>query len=133
MQTGWRVAGVDWARYSDYTVAVVIDTSCSPHRVVAIDRFNQLSWTAQVERVAAFLHKHGVNMALLDQTSIGDPLLEQLQAEVWNRRGMDIDVQGLMFTNTSKREIIDNLVVKLAHLYEWANHSVNQSGGRAGF
>ncbi|MDO8684900.1 MAG: terminase family protein [Armatimonadota bacterium] len=111
----WRVAGLDWARYADYTAVVIVDTSQSPHAVIAIDRFNQLSWQAQVERVAELLQKHKVNAVLADQTSIGDPLIEQLREAVWQKRGLNVDVQGLMFTNTSKREIIDNLVVKLAH------------------
>jgi hypothetical protein len=113
--TGYRTAGVDWARYSDYTVVVVLESGVSVQTVVAIDRFNQMNWQDQVTRVADFLQQHRVNSVTLDQVSIGDALLELLQAEVWGRRGMNIDVQGLKFTNTSKREIIDNLVAMLAH------------------
>ena len=111
----WRTAGVDWARYSDYTVVVVLDTGAAPRRVVAIDRFNQMNWQDQATRVADFLQRHHVNSVTLDQVSVGDAMLELLQAEVWDRRGMDIDVQGLKFTNTSKREVIDNLVLRFAH------------------
>ena len=111
----WRTAGVDWARYSDYTVVVILEAGVSGQRVVAMDRFNQINWQAQVTRVADFLQQHRVNSVTLDQVSIGDALLELLQAEVWDRRSMNIDVQGLKFTNTSKREVIDNLVVKFAH------------------
>ena len=109
-----RVAGIDWARYADYTAVVVLDVSQSPHAVVAIDRFNQLSWQVQVERAADFLQKHGARTVLVDQTSIGDPLIEQLRRVAWEERGMDLDVQGLVFTNASKREVVDNLSLKLA-------------------
>ncbi|MDO8589623.1 MAG: terminase family protein [Armatimonadota bacterium] len=112
---GWRTAGVDWARYSDYTAVVVLDAGVSLRTVVAIDRFNQMNWQDQVTRVADFLQKHRVNSVTLDQVSIGDALLEMLQTEVWDRRGMSIDVHGVKFTNTSKREVIDNLVARLAH------------------
>ena len=113
--TYWRTAGVDWARYSDYTVVAVLENGASVQTVVAIDRFNQMNWQNQVTRVADFLQKHRVNSVTLDQVSIGDALLELLQAEVWDRRGMNIDLHGLKFTNSSKREVIDNLVAKLAH------------------
>ena len=111
----WRTAGVDWARYSDYTVVVVIESGVSVHSVVAVDRFNQVNWQDQALRVADFLQEHRVNSVTLDQVSIGDAMLELLQAEVWDRRSMNINLHGLKFTNTSKREVIDNLVVKLAH------------------
>lgn len=108
------VAGIDWARYSDYTAIVLIDAGSSPARVVAIDRFHQLSWEAQVERVAVLLEKNRVNAVLTDQTSIGDPLLEQLRRRLW-RNGAEISIDGLTFTNQSKREIIDNLVIRLTN------------------
>jgi phage FluMu gp28-like protein len=114
-EPGWRTAGVDWARYSDYTVVVVMENCVSVDNVVAIDRFNQMNWQDQVTRVADFLQQHRVDSVTLDQVSIGDALLELLQAEVWDRRHMNMEVNGLKFTNTSKREVIDNLVVKLAH------------------
>ena len=113
--SGWRVAGIDWARYSDYTTVVILDVSQRPYAVVAMDRFNQISWQTQVERVADFLQRHRANAALVDQTSVGDALLEQLRTSLWQGRGANMDVDGLVFTNTAKREIVDNLVVRLAH------------------
>ncbi|MDO8588968.1 MAG: terminase family protein [Armatimonadota bacterium] len=111
----WRTAGVDWARYADYTAAVVVEAGAAPNTVVAIDRFNNMNWQTQIERVADFLQRHCVNVALTDQTSIGDPLLERLRDTLWQDRGANVDVQGMTFTNTGKREMIDNLVVRLAH------------------
>jgi hypothetical protein len=110
----YMAAGVDWARYSDYTAVVIIDAGASPARVVAIDRFHQLSWEAQIERVASFLERYRVNSVLTDQTSIGDPLLEQLRKRLW-RNGAAISIEGFTFTNQSKREIIDNLVIRLTN------------------
>lgn len=110
----WLVAGVDWARYSDYTAVVIVDAGASPHRVIAVDRFNRLSWETQVERVASLLEQHRVSAVLTDQTSIGDPLLEQLRKRLWEKGGA-MAIEGFTFTNTSKREIIDNLVIRLAH------------------
>jgi phage FluMu gp28-like protein len=110
----WVVAGVDWARYTDYTAVVVLDVGAVPHRVVAMDRFHRLTWEAQVERVTGMLLRHRVSAVLTDQTSVGDPLLEQLRKRIWDY-GAGMSVEGLTFTNASKREIIDNLVIRLAH------------------
>jgi phage FluMu gp28-like protein len=113
-RVGWRVAGIDWARYSDYTCIVIVETAEKPHRVVAIDRFNRFEWHTQVDRVVEFMEKYRVNEALADQTSVGDPLLEQLRNALCER-GSDVNLQGMNFTNAGKREIIDNLSIRLAH------------------
>lgn len=110
----WIVAGVDWARYSDFTAVVAVDAGASPFRVVDMDRFNRLSWEAQIERAAAFMERCRVNSVLTDQTSIGDPLLEQLRKRLWEG-GAGIAIDGFTFTNSSKREIIDNLVIRLTN------------------
>lgn len=107
------VAGIDWARYSDYTAVVALGVVGGLWRVVAIDRFHRMSWSAQVERVAEFLRLHRVNAALSDSTSIGDTLLEQLRLRLWES-GVDCAVEGYMFTNSSKRELVDHLALKLA-------------------
>ncbi|MEN6372312.1 MAG: terminase family protein [Armatimonadota bacterium] len=110
----WIVAGVDWARYSDYTAVVAVDVGSSPSKIISIDRFNRLSWESQIERAAAFLERNRVNAVLTDQTSVGDPLLEQLRKRLWeNGAGMAVD--GFTFTNSGKREIIDNLVIRLTN------------------
>ena len=113
-RVGWRVAGIDWARYSDFTCIVIVETAETPHRVVASDRFNRFEWHTQVDRVADFMNKHRVNEALADQTSVGDPLLEQLRNTLCEK-GSDVNLQGMTFTNSGKREIIDNLSIRLAH------------------
>jgi hypothetical protein len=114
VELGYRTAGVDWARYSDYTVVAVLETGREPHHLVAIDRFNAIGWEEQIRRVVDFLVRHQVNSVLTDQTSIGDPLLEQLKNALWAQQA-NIGVEGFCFTGTSKREIIDNLVLQFAH------------------
>ncbi len=135
-----HVAGIDWARYSDYTAVVILAVSCqqpairrsvpSPpegegegegetrgpqYRVAALDRFNRMAWEAQVERVADLLRGYRVRAVAADQTSAGDPVLELLRRELWERRALDVDVEGVVFTAQSKRELIDNLAIRLAH------------------
>ena len=134
---GIRVAGIDWARYTDYTAVVVAEMvdgewlmaddrppsinhqpSAISHprcRVIALDRFNRMDWHTQVERVCDFLAKHGVIAVAADQTSVGDPVLEILQNSLWGGRETDIAIEGVVFTNQIKRELVDNLAVRLAH------------------
>lgn len=111
---GYRTAGIDWARYSDFTVVAVVDTQPEGSRLVAIDRFNKMAWEDQIERTSQFLTDHRVSAVLTDQTSIGDPLLGRLRESLWQRES-NIKVDGYVFTNSSKRELIDDLVLKLAH------------------
>jgi len=108
------VAGIDWARYSDYTAVIAVGVSESGCRVLAIDRFNKMGWDSQIARVVEFLRTHRVSQALADSTSIGDPLLEQLRARLWES-GADVSVEGYGFTNASKRDLIEHLALKFAH------------------
>lgn len=107
------VAGVDWARYSDYTALVAIEVRESGMRVIGLDRFNGIGWNMQVERVVEFLIEHRVSAVLTDRTSIGDPLLEQLRNRMWERCA-DVAVEGYTFTNSSKRELVEHLALKFA-------------------
>lgn len=108
------VAGIDWARYSDYTAVIALAVSESGCRVVGIDRFNKMGWESQIARVTEFLRTHRVTAALADSTSIGDPLLEQLRSRLW-KSNIDIAVDGYGFTNSSKRDLIEHLALKFAH------------------
>lgn len=115
------IAGIDWARYSDYTAVVVLavsdlsDQSDARYRVVAVDRFNRLDWDTQVERVADLLCRHRVIGVAADQTSVGDPVLELLRKRLWEERGLDAEVEGVVFSTQTKRELIDTLALRLAH------------------
>lgn len=100
--------GIDWARYSDFTALIAVSVNERGLVVLGVDRFNRMAWNLQVERVIGFLREHRAVSALTDQTSIGDVLLEQLQAAAWESR-LETVIDGFTFTNTSKREIVDHL------------------------
>ncbi len=111
---GRVVAGVDWARYSDFTACAAIEASGFPWRVTAVDRFQGLSWEAAVERVADFVERAGALAVLCDSTSLGDPLLEQLDRRLARSR-LGTAAEGLVFTAQSKRDIIEHLALRIAH------------------
>lgn len=50
---------------------------------------------------------------LTDQTSIGDAVTEQLRSALWDA-GADVAVEGYMFTNQSKRELIEHLAMRFS-------------------
>jgi hypothetical protein len=108
------VVGVDWARYSDYTAAVAVGVADEVCSVVDIDQFNGLGWNSQIARVVDFIRNNCASVVLTDQTSIGDPLIEQLRTAL-AETGTDCAVEGITFTNQSKRELIDYLSMRFAH------------------
>lgn len=108
------VAGIDWARYSDYTAVIVLAVREQELEVIAVDRFNAMAWQQQIERVVDFLRLHRVSAALADSTSIGDPLLDQLRNRLWETDA-NIAVDGYGFTNSSKRQLIEHLSLKFSH------------------
>ena len=111
---GSVAVGIDWARYSDYTAVIALGVNEDGCAVTAIDRFNGLRWDQQIGRVTEFLRARRATAALTDQTSIGDPLLEQLCAKACEE-GLETSIEGYNFTNASKRELVDHLALQLSH------------------
>lgn len=94
------VAGLDWARDVDYTVILVIDADTK--QMVDIDRFNQVSWNLQRDRVKAMQAKWNLNEILAESNSIGSVNIEALQAE-------GLPVRPFQTTAQSKGPLIDAL------------------------
>lgn len=96
--------GVDWARYGDFTAAVVLAGHRDEAAVVHLEQWHRESWARQLERIAAILERYAPARVLCDATGIGDPLLEALRA-----RRPDVAVEGLVFTPAAKAELVDGL------------------------
>ncbi|MFQ3677756.1 MAG: terminase family protein [Fimbriimonadaceae bacterium] len=95
--------GVDWARYRDFTAVAVLVGTREQATLVEIDRFHDLGWREQVDRVCRIVARYPGARVWCDATGVGDPLLEMVQSRVGAR------VRGLTFTSTAKAEIVDNL------------------------
>lgn len=95
--------GVDIARLQDFTVITVFD---SDGNQVYIDRFNEIDWKIQEERIKYVSKKYNNAQVWLDATGIGDPIYEALC-------DMDVDVQPYHFTNESKKQLIQMLMMSL--------------------
>jgi hypothetical protein len=92
------VAGVDFAKHEDFTVAAILD---SDGHLCAFDRFGELDWELQLKRIATFVQSYSARL-LVDATGVGDPLFDRLQ-----RSGLH--VEGYKFTSASKMELVENL------------------------
>lgn len=96
------VAGVDWGKQNDYTVISVGCRDCK--REVYKDRFNQIDYHFQRERLKLAFETWGVNRGLVELNSIGGPNFEELQRD-------GLPVAGFQTTASSKPQIIENLAL----------------------
>ncbi|MBI2300279.1 MAG: hypothetical protein HYU66_15265, partial [Armatimonadetes bacterium] len=97
---GHFVIGVDWAKRQDFTVLVVLDAE--RQTVVEVDRFNQIDYALQTQRLNALCARWRPRVVLAEQNSIGEPLLEQLRRD-------GLPVEGFKTTAASKARVIDQL------------------------
>lgn len=106
------VIGVDWALSEDFTVYAVGCRDCN--RVVDWDRFNQIDFTYQRERLYSIAERWNVAGVLPERNSIGEPNIELIMERVNVFRGPD-DGRGFYTTATSKPALIQGLANALEH------------------
>ncbi len=94
-------AGIDVAKYQDFTVVIIIDGN---KHVCYFDRFNRLNWDVQKVRIINALNKYKA-VGYIDSTGVGDPIFEDLVRQLPNR------IFGYKFTNESKMNLITSLQV----------------------
>lgn len=98
------IIGIDWGKYNDFTVLAVIDVTTK--ELVYLDRFNQIDYVVQKQRLYALAAKFKTKMLVPEHNSIGIPLIEELQREGYS-------VHPFTTTNASKAEAIDSLSLAL--------------------
>lgn len=97
------VTGVDLAKVDDFTV---ICTICRETRqVVAFERFNQIDWSVQKERILAHCGKYK-SYAVVDATGVGSPIVEDL-----TRQGLAVFPYHI--SAQSKKQLIERLMVAI--------------------
>jgi phage terminase large subunit-like protein len=97
---GQYIIGVDWGKHNDFTVLTVLNAA--NRSLVHMDRFNQIDYAVQVNRLVALHERFKSTAIIAERNSMGDPLIEQLQ-----RRGMP--VYPFITTNATKARAIDEL------------------------
>jgi hypothetical protein len=96
--------GVDLAKYQDYTVLFVIDELT--RHIVYFDRFSQVDWSLQKQRIYDLAHRYNKARVLVDSTGVGDPIYEDL-------RKLGINVYGYKFTSVSKQQLVERLITSI--------------------
>lgn len=94
--------GGDWAKEKDFTVWSVGCATC--RREVEIVRLRREPWKVQRGKLVALIRKWGVQCALLEQNSVGDVNIEELQ-------GLSQPVLPFYTTNQSKGQAVRAMVL----------------------
>ena len=103
------VAGIDWGKQNDFTAISIGCADC--HEEISIDRFNQIDFHFQRDRIKGLFDKHKVDSCLVELNSIGEPNFEELQR-------LGLPVSGFDTTASSKPPLIENLALALEK-QEW--------------
>lgn len=98
---GSYVIGADLGKHQDFTVLTVGDTS--NNHIVFIERFNQLDWVYQKEKIKDLVKRYNNACLVLDTTGLGDTVYDDLT-------GSGVSVEPYKFTNTTKNLLISNLM-----------------------
>jgi len=96
------IIGVDLAKHEDYTVLMVMDRI--KLKVVFIDRFKDIDWNIQKERIVTLSKKYNNAKVVIDATGQGDPVVQELKRHVFVE-------DYRIYTNKAKEQLIDKLVI----------------------
>lgn len=99
------VFGLDWAKTEDFTVISVIDTTVGEQ--VYLDRFNQVSWEVQKNRVRALAERYQPALIVAEENSMGGPLIEALAVD------HALPMHAFTTTIESKGQIINALALAI--------------------
>ncbi len=95
------IVGCDIAKHTDWTVLIAMDAKTG--LCLEMERFNQLDWPLQKERIAGFVRRWNA-LLVMDATGVGDPVYDDLR-RVLPR------VEGFKITTQTKRELVQGLMV----------------------
>lgn len=118
---GQYIAGIDLARYSDYTVVTVGGFDRGQVHVCDLDRFNLMDWVAQKARIYDLVQRYKA-VGAVDATGEGDAVVDDLivgeyagdaDGRVRERPGLPLEKVRIT-TNQIKRDLIDKLQVRMS-------------------
>lgn len=92
------VFGVDWGKTNDFTAIAVLDLNL--RAIVALDRFNQIDYTLQRERLRALYERFKPMTIIAESNSMGEPIIEQLCRE-------DLPVEPFLTSNATKGAAVE--------------------------
>jgi phage FluMu gp28-like protein len=98
------VMGVDLAKHVDFTVLTVADITNG--QVVYWERFNQIDWQFQRDKIEHVAKLFNDAVIYIDSTGVGDPIVEDLQRK-------DLIISPYKFTVNSKYDLVKNLNIMI--------------------
>lgn len=98
------ILGIDLAKHEDFTVITAVNQQYK--QVIEVDRFNQIDWSFQKNRIVAMWERLNKPMIIIDSTGVGDPVLDDLRA-------FGMNIEGYKFTNSSKAQLIQSLSLSM--------------------
>lgn len=98
------IIGCDLARHQDFTVAYVADARTG--RVIHQERYSQLEWMAQIDRIGELCKTYNRATLVADATGLGDVVIAALQSQ-------GVDVVKYIFSPQSKDRLVQKLVLAL--------------------
>jgi len=99
-----NIMAIDLAKHQDFTV--IIAGNRESKQATYIDRFNQIDWSFQKNRIFNTWEKLGRPKVIIDSSGVGDPIFDDLM-----NAGMTIE--GYKFTNKSKAELVQGLSIAM--------------------
>src|SRR5262252_8725222 len=104
------VFGVDWGRSNDFTVISVVDVSTNCQ--VAIDRFTQIDWEFQSERLHRWADLYRPRAIVAETNAMGNPMVVRLSmgyGRVYGDARRALPMQPWLATNATKAAAIQAL------------------------
>jgi hypothetical protein len=104
------VFGVDWARDLDFTVVSILDAST--RQQVALDRFNQVDWEFQTERLHRWARAYSPRLIVAEANAMGGPIISRLQngyMTVLGQYRAALPLQAWTATNATKAAVVQTL------------------------
>jgi len=95
-------AGLDLAKHVDFTVLTILNED---GKQVYFTRLNKLDWPYQKRLIIDVVRNYEAQL-IMDSTGIGDPIYDDLVNE-------DLSVEGYKFTNASKKQLIECLMISI--------------------
>jgi hypothetical protein len=116
------ILGTDFGKHRDYTGICIIHVERTGRIVIdLLERHRGVSYNVAIERIRILCNKFNVKLIVPDGTGVGIAIMEQLEANVKvpiyqtklkkkDKQGLDQYRLGFIFTNTSKLNLVDELV-----------------------
>ncbi|MCI0532361.1 MAG: hypothetical protein L0Y74_10535 [candidate division Zixibacteria bacterium] len=89
----YYILGIDLAKYQDFTVLSVWDRES--RKQVYFDRFHQIDWTFQMQRIISVYKLFNQAKIVVDSTGVGDPIYESLERGGYNPRPVNFGQTGV--------------------------------------